>query len=78
MDKQEIRNLIYKKYGTFLLSRQQTAEVLNKSVATIDRWKKQGLHLEYKKLGKSKNATIEYPIDSVVNYILNNNQKIVE
>jgi transposase len=77
MDKKEIRNLIYQKYGTFLLSRQQVAKVLNKSVATIDRWKKQGLYLEYKKLGNAKNATVEYPIDSVVNYILNNNQKIV-
>ncbi|MCK9454751.1 hypothetical protein [Sulfurimonas sp.] len=77
MTKQEARGLIYQKFDTLLLSRKQAAQALNKSVATIDRWKKQGLYLEYKKRGKSKNASVEYPIDTVVDYILNNNQKVV-
>ncbi len=77
MNKQEIRSLIYQKYGAFLLSRKQVAAILGKSVATIDRWKVQGLYLEYKKLGKAKNAPVEYPIDTVVDYIANNNKKIM-
>lgn len=76
MNKQEIRNLIYQKYGALLLSRKQVANILGKSVATIDRWKAQGLYLEYKKLGSAKNAVIEYPIDTVVEYIIRNNKKI--
>jgi len=77
MNKQEIRSLIYQKYGAFLLSRKQVADALGKSVATIDRWKEQGLYLEYKKLGEAKNSPVEYPIDTVVDYIVNNNKKIV-
>lgn len=77
MHKQEIRNLIYQKYGAFLLSRKQVADALGKSVATIDRWKEQGMYLEFKKLGKAKNAPVEYPIDTVVDYIINNNKKIM-
>lgn len=77
MNKEEVRQMIFQKYKTFLLSRQQAAEVLNKSVATLDRWKKKGLYLEYKKLGKAKNSAVEYPIDTVVDYVVNNNQKIV-
>jgi len=77
VNKQEIRNMIYQKYATFLLSRKQVADTLGKSVATIDRWKDQGLYLEYRKHGNSKNATVEYPIDTVVDYIVNNNIKSI-
>ena len=76
MDKQEIKTLIFQKYGSFLLTRKQVAEALNKSVATIDRWKQQGIYLEYKKLGKAKNAPVEYPIDTIAEYIVNNNIKV--
>ncbi len=77
MNKQEVWNVIYNKYGSLLLSRKQVASELGKSVATIDRWKDKGLYLEYKKLGQAKNAPVEYPIDTVVNYIINNNKKII-
>lgn len=77
MNREEVRNMIYNEYGTLLLSRMQTAKVLNNSTATIDRWRKKGLYLEYKKLGKAKNSTVKYPIDTVVNYIINNNIKSI-
>ena len=77
MTKQEARDILFKKYSSLLLSRKQTADALGRSVATIDRWKNAGLYLEYKKLGKAKNAPVEYPIDTVVNYIINNNKKII-
>ena len=76
MTKKEARDLIFAKYGCLLLSRQQVAEVLNKSVATIDRWKKSGIHLEFKKNGDARNATIEYSIDTIADYIINNMQKV--
>lgn len=72
-----MRAILYTKYDTSLLSRIQVAQELNKSVATIDRWRKAGLYLEYKKLGKAKNSPVEYPIDTVVNYVLNNNIKVI-
>lgn len=77
MNKQEVRTIILQKYDTFLLSRKQVAATLGKSVATIDRWKKRGLHLDYKKTGTAPNSPVEYPIDTVANYIVNNNIKSV-
>ena len=75
MNKKEIRDLVFTKYGTLMLSRQQAAEILNISVATIDRWKQDGLHLEYKKIGKARNSMILYPIDTVAEFIAENNTK---
>ena len=69
MTKTELYNILYAKYGSSLLSRGQVAKELNTSVSTIDRWKKAGLYLEYKKEGESKNATVSYPLETVVNYI---------
>ncbi len=77
MNRQKIWDVIYSKYGSLILTRKQVADTLGKSVATIDRWKKQGLYLEYKKLGTAKNSPVEYSIDTIVNYIVNNNKKIV-
>lgn len=75
--KKEAKELLFNKYGTLVLSRQQAAESVNRSVATLDRWKIQGLYLEYKKIGISKNAHIQYPIDTIVDYICENNIKII-
>ena len=77
MSKQEVRHLIYQKYGALLLSRKQAATEVRKSLATLDRWRKKGLYLEYKKIGKARNSTIEYPIDTIVDYIVNNNKKTI-
>lgn len=76
MNRSELRSILYAKHDSSLLSRTQVARELNKSVATIDRWKKAGLYLEYKKNGEAKNSTVEYPIDTVVDYVLNNNIKV--
>jgi len=77
MNRQEIWNVIYNRYGSLVLSRKQVAKLLGKSVSTIDRWKKNGLYLVYKKRGKAKNSPIEYSIDAIVDYAINNNKKIV-
>jgi len=76
MTKQEMRSLLFEKYRTLLLSRSQAAEALNISVATLDRWKKQGMYLEYKKRGTAKNSTVAYPLDTIINYLINNNNKV--
>jgi len=77
MNRQEIWNVIYSRYRSLILSRKQVAELLGKSVTTIDRWKKNGLYLQYKKRGKAKNSPVEYSIDTIVDYAINNNKKIV-
>lgn len=76
--KEQTKKLIIEKYGSIILNRKQVAEILNRSVATIDRWKERGEHLSFKKVGKSKNAMIEYNIDTIVDYIYENSIKIME
>lgn len=73
---EETRDLILSMYGGLVLSRKQVAMLLNKSISTIDRWKKKGIHLEYRKDDSSKNGSVEYTIDTVIDYILNHNVKV--
>ena len=73
--KQEARDLLFGKYETLLLSRSQAAKSVSRSVTTLDRWKKKSVHLTYKKQGEAKNSPVFYPIDSIVDYVCENNIK---
>lgn len=69
--RKELINLLYQKYGSLNLTREQTAESIGSSTATLDRIRKAGLGPKYFKDGaSSKNAMVRYPIDAVVEYIL--------
>ena len=69
---------ITEKYGTFVLNPKQTSEIVNKSESTLERWRKRGENLKYRKIGKAKNSPIEYSIESVAEYIINYDIKIVK
>jgi hypothetical protein len=58
--KKELKDSLYKEYGTQLLSTAQVAEILNISKVTLGRWKKQGIYLNYKQNKNAKNAPIFY------------------
>ena len=75
-DNKEIIDSIYKEYKTRLLSTEQAAKILNKSTTTLGRWRKEGIYLEYKKNGAAKNTPVFYMIETIVEYILNNNIKV--
>jgi len=75
--KNSIINKIYQDYNTMILTRKQVAIILNKSTSTIDRWRKKGLYLEYSKVGNTKNATIEYTLNDIAEYIISNKIKVV-
>lgn len=69
--RKELINLLFQKYGSLNLTREQTAESIGSSTATLDRIRKAGLGPKYHKDGvSSKNGMVRYPIDSVVDYIL--------
>jgi|688.fasta_scaffold226930_2 hypothetical protein len=71
MNKKQLIEMLYTKYGSLLLSRKQCAEATNCSTAKLDRLKKIGLGPQYvKKNDAGKNSTVQYPIDAVVDYIL--------
>lgn len=69
--RKELLNLLFQKYNSLNLTREQTAESIGTSTATLDRIRKSGLGPKYFKDGKSsKNGMVRYPIDAVVDYIL--------
>lgn len=74
--KKELLQLLFQKYGSLLLTREQVAEVLNISTASLDRMKQNGVGIQYQKDGRSgKNAKVRYPIDSVAEFIVESNIK---
>lgn len=64
------------KYETLVLSRTQVAEILNISTSTLDRRQKNGFGLAYSKAGEAKNATVEFSIDDVAEYIISKKMKV--
>ncbi|MDD3769807.1 MAG: hypothetical protein PHV10_04270 [Sulfuricurvum sp.] len=76
MDRKQLLDMLYSKYGSLLLSRKQCAEVAGCSTAKLDRLKNAGLGPKYiKKKGKGKNGTVQYPIDAVIDYIVSQQVK---
>lgn len=74
----ELTKLIYQKYGSLLLTREQVSEVLSISTATLARMANSAIGVQYQKNGKAgKNGRVRYPIDAVVDYILSNHIQTV-
>lgn len=72
----ELRSELVAATGTYVLNIKQVSKLLNKSPATLARWRKQNLHLKYSKKDDAANGSIEYPVHSVAEYILSNLIKI--
>lgn len=68
-EKREIKQMLYTKYNSLVFSRDQVAEILNISVATLDRWRSRGLYLDFKKVGDAKNSIVQYSLSTVADYI---------
>jgi len=72
----EESNLIIKEYGSRILSEGMVRKIIGKSSATLGRWRKQGINLEYRKTGTSSNSPIEYPVRGVARYLIEKFNKI--
>lgn len=69
--RKELVSLLFQKYDSLSLRKDQTAESIEVSIATLDRMKKNGIGPKYLKNGDpDKNGMVRYPIDAVVEYIL--------
>ncbi len=58
---------LYEKYGTMLLSKKQTAEILGTSEAVLNRDKANGIGLEYQQTGSA--GTVKYSLGVIVEAI---------
>ncbi len=68
-EKEEIKQMLYTKYNSLVFSRNQVADILNISVATLDRWRSKGLYLNFKKVGNAKNSIVQYSLNTIVDYL---------
>ena len=74
-EQKELYSLMLPVYGA-MVSQKNTAKVLNVSIATLYRMREQGIGAGYKKLdSKSKNGTVQYPLNEIVKYLTQSNIK---
>ena len=71
--KKILLELYFTRYDTFILDREKLSNLLGKSTCTIDRWREKGLGPKWSKDERSKNGTVSYAIDHVVDYIISQN-----
>lgn len=72
--RKELLQLLFQKYGSLLLTREQVSETLNISTASLDRMKQDGIGVQYQKNGQvGKNGKVRYPIDAVAEFIVQSN-----
>ncbi len=60
-------NLLYNQFGAVILSKKDTAKILNMGVSTLDKLRSEGKGPNYKQNGLSN---VKYNLHSVVDYIL--------
>ena len=60
-------NILYEKYGAVILSKKDTAKILNLGVSTLDKLRSEGRGPAYKQSGLSN---VKYNLHSIVEYIL--------
>lgn len=65
--KQNLFNLLYKEHGSIILSKKDTAKILNMGVSTLDKLRHECKGPNYKQVGLSN---VKYNLHSVIDYIL--------
>jgi len=73
--KKELLEILFKRYNSMILSRKEVATILGISTATLDRLRAKGKGPRYKKQDGSKNATVSYSLEAVVDYLTKNEIK---
>ena len=74
-EQKELYSLMLPIYGA-MVKQNNTAKILNTSIATLYRMREQGIGASYKKLDSlSKNWTVVYPLQEIVRYLTESNIK---
>ena len=72
-EQKELYSLLFKEYKKAQLSQKEASKILGVSVATMYRWRENGVGVSYKKLdSRSKNGTIVYTLQEIVRYLTAN------
>ena len=73
----KVKEEIVNRFETYILKPTQVSKIVNKSPSTLERWRKNGIRIKYRKDGNAKNSPIEYTVQDVAEYIVGNRIKIV-
>lgn len=74
-EQKELYSLMLPIYGA-MVKQNNTAKILNTSIATLYRMREQGIGPSYKKLDSlSKNGTVVYALHEIVKYLTQSNVK---
>jgi len=65
--KSNLFNLLYDKHGAVILSKKDTAKILNMGVSTLDKLRAEGRGPSYKQEGLSN---VKYNLHAIIEYIL--------
>lgn len=75
-EQKELFSLLFKEYKKIQLSQKEASKILGVSIATMYRWRENGVGVSYKKLdSKSKNGTILIPLQEIVRFLTESNIK---
>ena len=72
----KLYELIFNEYKKLLFSRAETANLIGKSIKTLDNMREDGIGPEYKKRDTpGGKGAVSYPIHAIVEYLLSENYK---
>lgn len=75
-EQKELYSLLLKEYKKAQLSQKEASKILGVSIASLYRFRENGIGPSYKKLNsKSKNGTVVYPLQEIVRYLTESNVK---
>ncbi|MGJ0330065.1 hypothetical protein [Aliarcobacter cryaerophilus] len=77
IDKKYYVDHLIKKYGKLGLTRQETAKELGISLSFLDKLLREGIGLPtYRKIGRSKKPRVIFPVDSVAEFMMTNQNNL--
>jgi len=68
--------MLFEKYGTATLATPQASEVTGRSVASLESDRREGIGIEFIRLGGKPNSPVRYPLHSVSKF-LNATEKVL-
>lgn len=69
-EKKKIIEILYKQFGSFKLSKGQSARILGISISSLDRQRKSGVGMSYSQ--QNKTSSVYYRLKVIADYIVDN------
>ena len=61
--------ILFEKYGTAMLTPEQVSEIIGRSTFSLERDRRNGEGIPYKRIGGKPNSPVRYPLHEVSRYL---------